>query len=296
MDAFATSLRPLAGGHSGETFLAGAGDEQLVVRVYAARSRARGPLAPEVDAAVLELVRGLLPVPTVLEVRRGDPDTDVPGLLVTSLEPGERLDLVLPGLDDAGLAATGHALGIVLARLGHVVQPRAGFFGDRSLVPVAPLPDLVTFLDAHLDALDRVLGAEAVAALEPVVGVAQDLLDADRRTVLVHADLGPGNVLVDPASGEVTAVVDWEFAHAGSPWSDLGTLLRDERRPAFVGAVLAAYASWVPDVPDDVLDRARSVDLAALVDLAVRDGASAPVLRARDRLLAVARTGDVHAC
>ena len=88
MDTFPTSLVPLAGGHSGETFLADVAGEQAVVRVYGRRSAHRGPLAPEIDAAVLDLVRGLVPVPEVLEVRRGDPDADLPGLLVVSRAAG----------------------------------------------------------------------------------------------------------------------------------------------------------------------------------------------------------------
>ena len=39
----------------------------------------RGDAAPEIDAAVLRLVRGLLPVPEVLEVRRGDAAPAGPG-------------------------------------------------------------------------------------------------------------------------------------------------------------------------------------------------------------------------
>ncbi|MFD7708312.1 phosphotransferase [Streptomyces sp. NPDC059785] len=39
--------------------------------------------------------------------------------------------------------------------------------------------------------------------------------------VLVHGDFGPNNVLLDPGSFEVTAVVDWEFAHLGDPVEDL---------------------------------------------------------------------------
>ena len=62
------SLTPLAGGYSGETFLARTGGQPTVVRLYAGsgaqRSSQRGPDAPEVDAAVLHLVRGLVyPVP-----------------------------------------------------------------------------------------------------------------------------------------------------------------------------------------------------------------------------------------
>lgn len=39
--------------------------------------------------------------------------------------------------------------------------------------------------------------------------------------VLVHGDFGPNNLLLDPATAEVIAVVDWEFTHVGKPVEDL---------------------------------------------------------------------------
>ncbi|MFJ9124192.1 phosphotransferase family protein [Streptomyces sp. NPDC102340] len=39
--------------------------------------------------------------------------------------------------------------------------------------------------------------------------------------VFVHGDFGPNNVLLEPDTFEVTAVVDWEFAHFGAPVEDL---------------------------------------------------------------------------
>ncbi|MDT0269063.1 phosphotransferase [Streptomyces sp. DSM 44915] len=39
--------------------------------------------------------------------------------------------------------------------------------------------------------------------------------------VLVHGDFGPNNVLLDPNTCDITAVVDWEFAHLGDPVEDL---------------------------------------------------------------------------
>lgn len=273
---FVTSVQPLPGGHSGETFVAGAGSERSVVRVYAARSAARGPLAPEVDAAVLGLVRGVLPVPAVLEVRRGDPSADLPGLLVTSHLPGDRLDLVLPDLDDTGLRRVGEQLGVLAGRLGLAVQPRAGRFTDRRLVADEPLPSLAELLGAASAALSESL----VEALRPVLDDAEDLLAEDRRRVLVHGDLNPPNVLVDRAALAVTGLVDWEFAHAGGPWEDLGNLLRHANEPALREAVLAAYASVVPGVPDDVEARAEAADLAALIDLAGRADGTGPCERA----------------
>jgi aminoglycoside phosphotransferase (APT) family kinase protein len=43
----------------------------------------------------------------------------------------------------------------------------------------------------------------------------------EARKVLVHGDFGPNNVLLDPVTFQVTAVVDWEFAHLGDPVEDL---------------------------------------------------------------------------
>jgi aminoglycoside phosphotransferase (APT) family kinase protein len=303
MDAFPTSLRPLVGGHSGETFLADVAGEEAVVRVYGGRSARRGPLAAEIDAAVLELVRGLVPVPAVWEVRRGDPDADLPGLLVTSRLAGERLDLVLPELDADRLAEVGAALGVLAGRLGHVAQPRVGSFADRSLAPHEPTRagrDLSTRIDADADALVAALGApELVERLRDVAADAQELADEERRVCLVHGDLVPANLLVDPDTLHVTGVLDWERAHAGSPYTDLGSLLRAERSPVFTDAVLSAYGSFMPSVPDDVLDRARAADLFTLVELATQpagpEGYPEPADRARALLTAVAEKRDVHA-
>src|SRR3954453_20157692 len=97
-----SSLTPLAGGGSGSTFLAGVGGERNVVRIY--RPDASAPTSAEVDAAVLRLVRGLVPVPEVLEVRPARPEADQPGLLVTSFLPGVRGDELLPTLGAAARA------------------------------------------------------------------------------------------------------------------------------------------------------------------------------------------------
>jgi len=290
-------LTPLAGGHSGETFLAAAAGERTVVRVYGARGATRGPAAPEVDAAVLRLVRGLLPVPEVLDVRRPDPVAGSPGLLVTGLLPGTRLDLLLPGLDDDGRRTTGLRLGVLLARLASMPLPRPGRFVDGDL-RVAPYPagDLVGLVEAHRTgtALERWPDREYDALLA-VADRAQTLLDAVTRTCLVHGDLDPENLLVDPDTLAVTGLLDWEFAHAGRPGTDLGNLLRFERDPVLGAAVLDAYRAGVPDAPDDVLDRARAADLLALVDLAARRGENPVTERAHDLLRAVATSGDLHA-
>lgn len=299
MDLTGSGLVPLEGGYSGETFLAETAGERSVVRIYAHSAGRRGPNAAEIDAALLRLVRGLLPVAEVLEVRRADEAAATPALLVTSYLPGERVDLVLPRASDELRRSIGANLGQVLAHLSRMPFLRAGFFVDGDL-RLGAMPDgvddLAGWVEAHgvgtaladWSAQDRDL-------LRSVAEGAQVLLDSVDRVCLVHSDFNPKNLLVDPAGGEVTGLVDWEFAHAGSPYTDLGNLLRFDREPAFVDAVLTSYTRSLPSVPDNVLDLARAADLWALVDLAARRDAHQIAGRAHDLLLSVARSGDLHA-
>ena len=288
-------MSPLAGGHSGRTFVGEVAGERAVVRLYPPGDR-RGAEAPEVDRAVLHLVRGLVPVPEVVEVRREDPASGQPGLLVTSWVPGERGDLAVARLveaaDDDGLRRLGAAMARVAATLAGMPVLRPGPFLDAELrvgeFPDAGLQEWVESRLAHWPSADR-------RRLTGVARHAQDLLDGVGRACLVHSDLNPKNVLVDPATLELTAVLDWEFAHAGHPWTDVGNLLRLERHPAYVDGVLATWTGLRGGTPEQLLEGARAADLWALVDLAARAGANPVADRAEVLLRAVADRGDVHA-
>lgn len=221
------------------------------------------PEAAKVQAAVLRLVRGLLPVPAVLEQR--------PGLLVTEFLPGVRGDLLLPTLSDDGLRRVGESLGAVAATLGGMPMLRRGVFADG---------------DLRIERYD----VELPASLGPLAQRAEEMLDEEPRACLVHSDLNPKNLLVDPGTLAITGVLDWEFAHAGHPFTDLGNLLRFDREPAYVEGVLSAY----PD-PDRALDLARAADLFALTELASRAGENPVADRAAERVEAIVRAQDWHA-
>jgi aminoglycoside phosphotransferase (APT) family kinase protein len=286
-----SSLTPLEGGWSGETFLAEAAGERSVVRIFASPRHRQH--AAEIQEAILRLVRGLVPVPAVKEARRAEPDADVPGLLVTEFLPGVRADLLLPTLDDAGLATVGEHLGRIAGTLAGMPQLAAGAFADSSLA-VEPFPhDLEEWVARHEDLL--AWSDDDLAGLRAVAAEAQARLDPITRVTVVHGDLNPKNVLLDEATLEVTAVLDWEFAHAGNPYADLGNLLRFDRQPAYADAVLRGYTDLRRDDPATALGRARSVDLLALVELAARKDANPVAARAHEQLLAIARTRDLHA-
>ena len=288
-----SALTPLEGGWSGRTFLAEVAGERSVVRLYP--PDLREPARAETDAAVLRLVRGLLPVPEVLEVRPARPELDQPGLLVTSFLPGTRGDELLATLHADGRAAVGATLGGLVADLGGMPMPRPGPFVDPELrIGDFGVDGLPEYVEQRLPELAHLAPPE-IDGLRAVALDAQSLLDSVTRTCLVHSDLNPKNLLLDPDTLALTGVLDWEFAHAGNPFTDLGNLLRFDRDEAFAGAVLAAYAERRGAATGEALALARAADLWALVDLAARRTAN-PVAARADRLLrAVARGRDAGA-
>ena len=141
----------------------------------------------------------------------------------------------------------------------------------------------------------RTMTAADREALRAVAARARALATAGSRVALVHGDLNPKNLLVDPATGGVTGVLDWEFAYAGAPLADVGNLLRFETDPEFTGAVAGCYVERAPDVPAGWVEVARALDLMALIELAARTAPNPVTDGARRLLRATARSGDLAA-
>ncbi|RJS47016.1 phosphotransferase family protein [Nocardioides cavernaquae] len=207
-ESFASGLSPVPGGRSAESFLAQGADEVSVVRLWVRPDR-RGAEGWAIEVALLTLLRGVVPVPEVREVRR--PVGEMPALVVTSFLPGERLDVLLPDLTGPALQKVGESLGQLLDRLSGVAMLRAGEFADAEL-SIAPFPP-----------------GERTAG----------------RACLVHGDLGAARVLVDPVRLEVTGLLDWEQAHAGEPGADLVTV-RGWAPDPLADAAEAAYRRFWP--------------------------------------------------
>jgi aminoglycoside phosphotransferase (APT) family kinase protein len=65
---------------------------------------------------------------------------------------------------------------------------------------------------------------EEAGSSDPLIDLAMNWLttnvpDVEGKPVLVHGDAGPGNFLFE--EGRLTALIDWELAHAGDPLEDL---------------------------------------------------------------------------
>lgn len=287
--------QPLEGGFSGETFLVEGPAGPAVLRIYG-----RDPQRAPVDAALLHLVRDLSPVPTVLDLHRADPrQPEEPAHLLTTFEPGRRLEDVLPGAGQPLRRTLAGSVADVLAALSGMPFLRPAAFADADLrlsEQAAPATDLVAWLHLHVQSRAlRTWDPRLLRSLREVCAHADGLLDGVHRSCLVHSDFNPKNILVDPVAGVVTAVLDWEYAHAGSPYSDLGNLLRFERGSAWSHDVLEAFTRRVPAPVQDPLLLAYAGDLWALIDLAGRPARNRIVDEATRLLATIARTGDLAA-
>ncbi|TDO61066.1 aminoglycoside phosphotransferase (APT) family kinase protein [Kribbella sp. VKM Ac-2571] len=283
MSDFAASAVPLTGGYGGQTFAVSAGDEDAVIKFYA-----RDPERAAVDASLLELVRGLLPVPRVLDLKRDGSFEDPPYLLTERL-PGINLQVFLESATDEQRRRVGTQLGELLARLSGMPFLQSGMFrgGELTVEPFGfgDLAEYVAGLRLGFDDRQR----DGFAA---VVDEAEDVLaDGVHRVCLVHSDFNPKNLLVDPETARITGLIDWEFAHAGSPYADLGNLLRFSEDRVLAGAVLDALRGM--ELGERLVDLGRAADLWALLDLAER-AAEHEVAAAAHRLVSrMADTGTL---
>jgi tRNA A-37 threonylcarbamoyl transferase component Bud32 len=115
---------------------------------------------------------------------------------------------------------------------------------------VVPVPEVVSFDPARRRAtLTLMPGRHGQELIDE--GCAAEVLAAAGRTLrdlqtslpgLVHGDYGPQNLLFDVTAWEVSAVLDWEFAHQGDPIDDL------------------AWAEWIVRMHhEDAVDALRSL-------------------------------------
>lgn len=99
-------------------------------------------------------------------------------------------------------------------------------------LPSLDAPDADPYQPARwqLNHWSRVWREDSVRAI-PVAALAERWLRANLPActdpVLVHGDYRTGNFLFDEDTGEITAILDWEFVHLGDHHEDLGWMLQD---------------------------------------------------------------------
>jgi aminoglycoside phosphotransferase (APT) family kinase protein len=211
---------------------------------------------------LLRLVRGLLPVPRVLDAQVDQVGGD-PTYLLTERLPGINLQDFLTTADDRQRESVGVQLGELLVRLSGMPFLSFGeFHGSELRIESFGSGGLAQWLNHHVESFG--LSREQVDSLRKVIDRAEDLADSGvDRFCLVHSDFNPKNLLVDPDTARITGLIDWEFAHAGTPYADLGNLLRFGTDPG---------GRWRPGAPGCAARAGSRILSVALWACATSDG------------------------
>ncbi len=232
----------------------------------------RDPTAARREYALNRRVFPHTPVPRFLYCTDENPVTGHPYLLMEWVE-GARLEVVAPRLRADQLGELGRSVGAALASIHAITFPQAGFL-DAHLNVVTPITPGQTGLMAFLREClvegpgGARLGADLTDAVLAFAETEGRLLDTwTGPPCLTHADFGGSNILVRERQDrwEVAAVLDWEFAFSGSPFFDLGNLLRPPlgTLAGLEHAVESGYADAGALLPADWRRLSRLVDLTA---------------------------------
>jgi aminoglycoside phosphotransferase (APT) family kinase protein len=265
-DALATLVAPLGrlvdaekltGGMFATTYRVTLDDGQRVV-VKTAPTETHKLLTYERDLLRTEaLVYGLadgrpeLLMPTVLltDYTRTVLPSDV--LVVTHLPGTPMLDAGLAG-DEARRLETD--LGAYLARQHTLTGTRFGYpNAEAGLQGDTWAEAFGVIVEALISDASRWGTVLPVAEIRAALARHADALAAVSTPVLVHTDLWPGNLFVDPESGELVGVIDTERALWGDPLVDL--VGADPMWDGVSEHLLAGYAReagqpWDIDAPD----------------------------------------------
>jgi aminoglycoside phosphotransferase (APT) family kinase protein len=227
-------------------------------REYCLKLYTRDPQACARETALLRRALGRVPVPRVLGRVL---DAKVP-YAVLSWESGRTLTEVLSDVSPIAAARIGQTIGRILAAVHQDSFDRTGELhaggldGDLTVTPW-PGEGISWYVREALGSHAGMrLGPEISESLLAFCEEHADEIDREcQATTLVHGDFNPSNILVDRADRDffVTAVVDWEWSHSGTPLHDFGNILRDRGgwpTDDFREALVTAYEDVAGPLPD----------------------------------------------
>jgi aminoglycoside phosphotransferase (APT) family kinase protein len=204
--------------------------DPILLRIYV-----RDPAQAAKEWTLLSRLAGQVPVPRLYYTAPGSSVLPYPYALMEWIE-GERLEIALEQkIAPADLQQMISSIGRVLARM-HAMKFDVTGFLDKDLQVVTPISigsdGLLDYLEQKLGGTapgrDR-LGADLADAVIDFAGREGGLLDSwTGAPSLIHGDFGGSNILVrqDAQGWRTAAILDWEFAFSGTPFFDLGNLLR----------------------------------------------------------------------
>jgi len=225
------------------------------------------------------IVRGAVPSPEFFYFAPTNPFTEHPYILMEWID-GVLMEDVILNLPVGEVKTLGKSVGAALVAIHNFRFEHAGFFdAQMNIAHRIDLGGAGLIAYAKHCLVDGVGGERLGSSLSKRV---LEFLDSEAHLLdewhgqpcLSHSDYGGSNILVKKhADGwKVAAVLDWEFAFSGTPFFDLGNLLRAPHGtvPGFENAVSEGYQSAGGQLPQRWRKMSLLTDLTAWMEFMTR--------------------------
>jgi aminoglycoside phosphotransferase (APT) family kinase protein len=204
--------------------------------------KSAGPfkLLRELDAIKFVQSNTTIPVPRIITSHLDVESTESAWILMERI-PGLQLGEAWPNLDQVSRERTATELKGYLGQLHALRPPVAGWIGSctggpaydhriDNLATCGPFSSVAEFHDYLVAPIRKCPRPEWVAKY-------RQRLSDEHDTIFIHADLSRENILVDPGTGAITGIIDWEMAGFWPDWW--------EYRKAMIGARQRWWAELV---------------------------------------------------
>ena len=270
--------------------------DMVVLRLYE-----HDPSLCQKELDIFHLVRDSVPVPCILYAEPAG-TADLPPFMLLEYVQGIGFRELKRNGGREAVAQAAYSAGQTLAAIGRITFAKSGWLApagspERAGVARAGVegptvtnaltegPDpLPRFVDQCLASgnLQRRLDADLRESIHRLFWQrAEQLARLDNEACLVHCDFGKRNLLMREVAGKwsVAAVLDWEFAVAGSPLIDVGHFLRYERnaQPLLEPHFSTGFQQAGGKLPGDWRRLSRIIDLSALCESLTHDDLPQPV-------------------
>lgn len=237
-------VRQFAGGQSNPTYLLASDTARYVLR-----RKPPGPLLPSAHAVDREFrVMGALrqagvPVPRTYLYCEDDSVIGTPFFIMEYVEGRILWSRTLPGLSSEERAATYDELNRVLAAL-HAVDPAAVGLQDFGAAGNYVARQIARWTKQY-----RASQTEPIDAMERLIEWLAPHVPPDEAPAVIHGDYRLDNVIFDPGSPRILAVIDWELSTLGSPLADLAYHCMIWRMPRELPSWLGGGPVAAPGIP-----------------------------------------------
>ncbi len=154
-----------------------------------------------------------------------------------------------------------HVAAAAIAQLSRIRLPKTGWITETGSVQPFEFGDDYFGVIMANEEVRSWLGQDRLVMFKSILAnEAGRLAEMHTQPSLVHGDFNPTNVLV--SDGELTALLDWEWSHAGTPYMDIGNLLRNIDRKHH-HLIQRGLLDGGFDLPQDWKERATLIDLAS---------------------------------